>query len=184
VLRVNEPQDRSSEGTPSSTPSSSPGSWEGQGGEVDFSRERDSRRPETNPILLYDGVCGLCNRLTQFILRHDHRAIFRFASLQSAFAASILTRHAANPTDLDTVAVVLNHNESGEALLPRSDAILFILDQLGGFWRFTARVFSLVSRPASDWAYGLVARHRYGIFGRYDACPLPTEATRARFLDQ
>jgi len=65
------------------------------------------------PILLYDGVCGLCNRLVQFILRRDRNAVFRFASLQSALAARILTRHGANPRDLDTVAVVVNHDFPG-----------------------------------------------------------------------
>lgn len=136
------------------------------------------------PILLYDGVCGLCNRLTQFILRHDRNAIFRFAALQSAFAAPILTRHGAHPADLDTVYVVIHHNQPGESLLPRSDAILFVLQQLGGFWRLAARLLALVPRLVLDWAYRVVARNRYRIFGRYDTCPLPTEATRARFLDQ
>ena len=56
-----------------------------------------------NPILLYDGVCGLCNRSVQFILRHDRNAIFRLASLQSAIGRTILARHGANPDDLDTV---------------------------------------------------------------------------------
>ena len=64
------------------------------------------------PILLYDGVCGLCNRLVQFILRRDHGAVFQFASLQSHFAAEILARHGVDPADLDTVYVVVNHRPS------------------------------------------------------------------------
>ncbi len=89
-----------------------------------------------HPIILYDGVCGLCNRLNQFILRRDPDAIFRFASLQSPFAERILSRHGANPQDLDTVYVVVNldltnHDLAKEAqpderLLPRSDAIIFV----------------------------------------------------------
>ena len=75
-----------------------------------------------HPIVLYDGVCGLCNRFVQFILLRDRNAIFRFASLQSALAARILARHGANPTDLDTVYVVINHELPDECLLPRSDA--------------------------------------------------------------
>ena len=62
----------------------------------------------SHPILLYDGVCGLCNRFVQFILRRDRDAVFRFAALQSAFAATILARHGANPSALDTVYVVVN----------------------------------------------------------------------------
>jgi len=138
------------------------------------------------PILLYDGVCGLCNRLVQFILRRDPNAIFRFAALQSPLAARILTRHGANPADLNTVYVVVSHDLADERLLPRSDAVVFILSQLsqlGGFWRLTAALVSAIPRPLRDWAYRLVARTRYRIFGRYDTCPLPTEATRTRFLD-
>lgn len=136
------------------------------------------------PILLYDGVCGLCHRLVQFILRHDHAAIFRFAALQSQFAAPILARHDANLTDLDTVYVVVNHDLADERLLPRSDAVLFTLQQLGGLWRTAAFLLRLFPLAIRDAAYGLVARNRYRTFGRYESCPIPTQATRTRFLDQ
>jgi len=136
-----------------------------------------------HPILLYDGVCRLCHRLVQFILRRDPSALFRFASLQSPFAARILARHGANPSDLDTVYVVLNHNEPHESLLARSDAVPFVLTQLGGPWRPAARAFRLVPRPLRDWAYRQVARTRYRIFGRNETCPLPTPESGDRFLD-
>ena len=136
-----------------------------------------------HPILLYDGVCGLCNRLVQFVLRSDPDGIFRFASLQSPFAARILARHGANAADLDTVYLILNHNEPAESLLARSDAVLFILQQIGGTWRTTELLLRAIPRPIREWAYRLVAQNRYRIFGRYDSCPLPTEDTRTRFLD-
>jgi predicted DCC family thiol-disulfide oxidoreductase YuxK len=135
------------------------------------------------PILLYDGVCGLCNRLVQFILRRDRAAIFRFAALQSPFAARILIRHRLNPDDLDTVYVVINYDESSESVLPRSDAIVFVLRQLGGTWKFVGIVLGLVPRAIRRWGYDFVAHTRYRIFGRYDTCPLPTPDTRSRFLD-
>jgi len=137
----------------------------------------------SSPILLYDGVCGLCNRLVQFILRRDPEGVFRFASLQSALAAGILARHGADARDLDTVYVVVNAGQADEHLLPRSDAVLFILQQLGGIWRPAAFVIRLVPRPLHDWGYRIVARNRYRVFGRYDACPLPSQDTRSRFLD-
>jgi predicted DCC family thiol-disulfide oxidoreductase YuxK len=137
-----------------------------------------------HPILLYDGVCGLCNRFVQFILRRDRDAIFRFASLQSSFAASILARHGANPTALDTVYVVINHDLPSESLLSRSDAAAFVLKQLGGPWRPTASLLQLLPRFLCDAAYNAVARHRYRIFGRLDVCTLPRDADRNRFLDQ
>jgi predicted DCC family thiol-disulfide oxidoreductase YuxK len=135
-------------------------------------------------ILLYDGVCGLCNRLVQFILRRDREAIFRFAALQSPFAARILSRHGANPTDLDTVYLVLNHELPDESLLSRSDAVLFVLKQLGRFWRASALLLQLLPRFLRDLLYNAIARHRYRIFGRSDLCTLPSDADHIRFLDQ
>jgi predicted DCC family thiol-disulfide oxidoreductase YuxK len=173
-----------------------------------------------HPLLLYDGVCGLCNRLVGFILRRDPGGGFRFASLQSPLAGRILARHGADATDLDTVYVVVNCGQADEELLPRSDAVIFILGHLGAaeqrsagqpgtavptqatptsttpttptqakptsgslFWRFAGLLLQLVPRRVRDWGYRMVARKRYRIFGRYDACPVPSEKTRWRFLD-
>jgi predicted DCC family thiol-disulfide oxidoreductase YuxK len=136
-----------------------------------------------HPILLYDGVCGLCNRFVQFILRRDRNAIFRFASLQSPLAARILARHAVNPTALDTVYVVLDHDLPNESLLSRSDAAAFVLKQLGGPWRPTASRLQVLPKFLRDAAYNSVARHRYHIFGRFEVCTLPRDPDHTRFLD-
>ena len=144
----------------------------------------DVAHDPAHPILLYDGVCGLCNRLVQFILRRDRAAIFRFASLQSPLAASILTRHAASPADLDTVYVVLNLNAANESLLARSDAVLYVLKHLGGIYKLAAFVLEPIPRPFRDWLYNVIARNRYRIFGRYDTCPIPTAETKMRFLEK
>jgi predicted DCC family thiol-disulfide oxidoreductase YuxK len=136
-----------------------------------------------HPIILYDGVCGLCNRLNRFVLRRDSDAIFRFASLQSPFAARILSRHGADPQDLDTVYIVVSHELPDEHLLARSHAILFVLKQLGGIWKFLALLLQLLPRPLRDAAYRLVARNRYHIFGRYEICLLPSAEHRNRFID-
>jgi predicted DCC family thiol-disulfide oxidoreductase YuxK len=136
------------------------------------------------PILLYDGVCGLCNRFVQFILRRDRNAVFRFASLQSSFAARILSGHGANPTDMDTVYVVLNYELPDESLLSRSDAVVFVLKQLGSLWRAAAFLLQLLPKFLRDPAYNAVARHRYRIFGRSDVCPAPSDKDQNRFLDQ
>jgi predicted DCC family thiol-disulfide oxidoreductase YuxK len=141
-------------------------------------------KPMPHPILLYDGVCGLCNRLVQFILHRDPTAIFRFASLQSPLAASILQRYNVNPTGLDTVYVIINHDAATETLLSRSDAVLFVLNQLGGTCRPAAAILLLIPSRLRDWTYNAIARNRYQLCGRHDACPLPTSATRDLFLDQ
>jgi predicted DCC family thiol-disulfide oxidoreductase YuxK len=83
-----------------------------------------------HPIVLYDGVCGLCNRLVQFILRRDPAGVFRFASLQSGMAARVLARRGADAHDLDTVYVVLDYETVDELLLARSDAVIYILRHL------------------------------------------------------
>jgi predicted DCC family thiol-disulfide oxidoreductase YuxK len=133
-----------------------------------------------NPVLLYDGVCGLCNRLVRFVLKHDRRAHFRFASLQSAYAARILQYHSLAPHDLDTVYVV---QESGERPAARSDAVIFVLRELGGFWAAIATALRILPKSLRDWGYGVVARRRYRIFGKYEICPLPEKKYQDRFLD-
>jgi predicted DCC family thiol-disulfide oxidoreductase YuxK len=138
---------------------------------------------EANPIVLYDGICGLCNRLNQFILRHDHEAIFRFASLQSVLAAKILSRCRASASDLDTVYVVVNADQPDEHLLSRSDAIIFILKHLGVAWRVPAAFYGVLPKFLRDWLYNCIARNRYRVFGRFETCPIPSPATRGRFLD-
>ena len=137
----------------------------------------------THPILLYDGVCGLCNRLNQFVLRRDPAGIFRFASLQSALAARILSRRGADAADLDTVYVVVNPDQPDEYLLARSDAAIFVLKQLGGFWGLLGFVAQFKPRFLRDWGYRIVARNRYRFFGRSETCMLPSSENRDRFLD-
>jgi predicted DCC family thiol-disulfide oxidoreductase YuxK len=136
-----------------------------------------------HPILLYDGVCGLCNRLVQFVLRRDRQAVFRFAALQSPLAAGILSRHGVDPGDLDTIYVALNYDLPTECLLSRSDAVVFVLKQLPIPWLAAAFLLGLLPRPVRDLAYNSVARHRYRLFGRSEMCTLPSDQDHSRFLD-
>jgi predicted DCC family thiol-disulfide oxidoreductase YuxK len=141
-----------------------------------------------HPIILYDGVCGLCNRLNHFVLRRDREGIFRFASLQSPLAARILARQGANPQDLDTVYVVLNHDltkeaQADELLLPRSDAVIFVLKRLGGMWKVLGLFVQLLPQFLRDWGYRVVARNRYRVFGRFETCMLPSARDRSKFID-
>ena len=136
----------------------------------------------SNPIILYDGVCGLCNRLNQFLLKRDAEDRFRFASLQSDFAAKLLRRHGADAEDLDTVYVVRNYDESSESLLARSDAILYLLRELGGIWS-VAGWARILPRWVRDRIYSLVARNRYRVFGKSEVCMMPEPRHRHKFLD-
>ena len=131
-----------------------------------------------NPIILYDGVCGLCNRFVQFVLRHDRKDQFRFAPLQSNFARTILERHSLNPEVLDTVYVVFDYGQSSERLLSRSEAASAVLKELGGVWRLWAKLLDFLPKRFRDWRYALVARNRYRFFGKYETCPLPDPRDR------
>ena len=136
-----------------------------------------------NPILLYDGVCGLCNRLVQFSLKRDATRRLRFASLQSDFAASILERHAIDPRDLDTVYFVEDYGQPEERLSARCDAVISVLRQIGASWTVAAALLGVVPKWFRDWGYKIIARNRYRIFGRTDRCFLPEAKYRDRFLD-
>jgi len=137
----------------------------------------------TNPIILYDGVCGLCNRLVQFLLRHDKHGRLRFASLQSEFAGKILQRHGLSSTDLDTFHFVENYDHADERVFDRSDAVLRTGRELGGLWAVLAGVASILPRALLDPLYRLIARNRYRMFGKFETCMLPDPSQRNRFLD-
>jgi len=137
----------------------------------------------SHPVLLYDGVCGLCNRLVQFTLCHDHKHTFRFASLQGPTAASILERHRQSLANLDTFYVVTDLDHPAEQLQSRSDAALFVLRDLGGGWRVLAALGRLLPKILRDTLYNVVARNRYRMFGKFETCPLPDPKDRPKFLE-
>jgi predicted DCC family thiol-disulfide oxidoreductase YuxK len=133
------------------------------------------------PVVLYDGLCGFCNAWVTVLIEMDRRAVLRYAPLQGAFAAEVLSRH----PDLageDTLVLVEHPGTAQERVSLRSTAVLRIARHTGGAGRFLLP-FGLVPRPLRDWWYDRVARRRHERFGRYDSCPLPPEDVRSRFLD-
>jgi predicted DCC family thiol-disulfide oxidoreductase YuxK len=139
------------------------------------------RKTVSNPIVLYDGICGFCNRGVGFLLKRDRHDHFRFASLQSDFAGDLLRRHGVDRNRLDTLYVVADYGRPSENLLARGDAVLFLSRGMGGVWN-VARLLKILPRWARDGAYDLVARHRYRFFGKHESCPLPDERDRHKFL--
>lgn len=137
--------------------------------------------PVSHTLVLYDGVCGLCNRFVNFLLRRDRRDEFRFAALQSQVAAGVLRRYGLNTSDLDTVIVLPNFGQPDERVLVRTEALLWAVSRLGGIWR-PARLVGILPRSVRDWVYSDLARRRYGIFGKYAACPIPAPEDRHKFL--
>lgn len=128
-------------------------------------------------VLFYDGVCGLCDRLVQFVLDRDRAARVTFAPLQGTTAAELLVPRGADPTRLDTLFVLTEDDH----LLVRARAVLHVLGLLGWPWR-ALRAFAILPTPLLDLGYRVVARVRYRLFGRLDACRLPSGDEKVRFL--
>lgn len=127
-------------------------------------------------VVLFDGVCKLCNGWARFLIRHDPARQFRLASVQSAQGQALLAWYGL-PTDrFDTMALI---DEVG--LHVRSTALLRILSRLPQPWR-GLRLLRLVPRPLRDWCYDRIALNRYRLFGRHAVCLLPTADHAGRFL--
>ena len=127
-------------------------------------------------IVLFDGVCNLCEGVVRFIVRHDPDSRFRFAPLQSEPARRLLEKHGLPTDTVDTFVLV-----EGSRCLTRSDAALAVVRHLPGAWRML-RVLVVVPRPLRDWAYTIVVRNRYRWFGRKQSCMVPTPELTSRFL--
>jgi predicted DCC family thiol-disulfide oxidoreductase YuxK len=133
-----------------------------------------------HPVVLFDGVCNLCNGTVQFVIKRDPRAIFRFGALQSGAGSGLVTRAigrslpAASP--IDTILLI-----ERDRLYARSTAVLRIVRKLRFPWPL---LFGLViiPRPIRDSVYDLIARRRYRWFGRQEICMVPTPDLRARFI--
>jgi predicted DCC family thiol-disulfide oxidoreductase YuxK len=135
-------------------------------------------------LVFYDGLCGLCDRFVRFLVSRDRRGRLRFAPLQGELARRTLAPKGHDPADLDTVFVVADWTGPGERVLRRSRAVLHATAQLGPGWRFASRLASVVPSGLADAGYDLVARNRYRMFGRFDACRVPPAAWRERFVQQ
>ena len=130
-------------------------------------------------IVLFDGVCNLCNSSVQFIIKKDHKDQFRFASLQSDAGRKLLA-HYNLPIVATPESIILIKEQS---VYQYSDAVLQIARHLGGLWPL-AYSFIILPRFIRNGMYKWIARNRYRWFGRQSSCMLPTAALRSKFLDQ
>ncbi len=135
------------------------------------------------PVLLFDGECGLCNRVVRLMLRLDRQGVLRFASLQSPEAQAFLAARGLPVADFDSLVFVPDWagRLRGEFFL-RTDGAIGALRVCGGKGRALAALLALWPRSWRDAGYRLIARWRYQIFGEWRACPLPRPEWRARFL--
>jgi predicted DCC family thiol-disulfide oxidoreductase YuxK len=133
-------------------------------------------------LLLYDGVCGLCDHLVQFVLAHDPGGVFDFAPLQSATGRAAVAREGGDPDALTSFYVVRDYRTPDARSLVKARAALFVARALGWPWR-AAGVFAVLPTALLNLGYDMVARYRYRVFGRFEQCALPRPEQRKRFVD-
>ena len=138
--------------------------------------------PPARAVIVFDGVCVLCNGWVRFLLRHDRRQRYRFAAMQGDSGRGLLAAHGLDPDDPASFLLIeYDAGASPPRISTDTDAMRRVLMGLGGLWRI-ATLSALLPRRLRDPLYRLVARNRYRWFGRYDACTVPDQAQAHRFL--
>nr|WP_299568718.1 DCC1-like thiol-disulfide oxidoreductase family protein [uncultured Shewanella sp.] len=126
---------------------------------------------------MFDGVCNLCNGAVNFIIKRDHKDLFVFTPMQSKTAQKLISKHQLEDVGFDSF-ILIKDNE----YLLRSEAALEVTKDLSGFW-YLCRIFKILPAGFRDYFYRILAKNRYCLFGKKDACMLPTPAVKNKFLD-
>lgn len=129
-------------------------------------------------IILFDGVCNLCNGFVQFVIKRDQNDVFRYASLQSEIGERLISERGIDTKTIDSVILI----DPGTAYYLKSDAALQIGRQLKGY-RTLSKFLNLIPRGLRNIVYDFIARYRYKWFGKKDQCMIPTPDLKAKFLD-
>ena len=132
---------------------------------------------EKNQIILFDGVCNLCNGSVQFIIKRDKKSSFRFAALQGETAKKLLSNSRFSTSALESILLV-----DGDLIYDRSTAALKIAKQLNGLWPMLY-AFIIIPKPLRDAVYNYIGKNRYKWFGKQESCMMPTPETKALFLE-
>ncbi len=132
---------------------------------------------ENKKIILFDGVCNLCNGSVQFVIKRDRKDIFRYAPIQGEVGRQLITERHIDTIQVDSIILI----EPGVAYFTKSDAALEIAGELGGLWKMTS-VFKWIPKSIRDVIYDFVARNRYKWFGKQESCMIPTPELKAKFL--
>jgi predicted DCC family thiol-disulfide oxidoreductase YuxK len=134
--------------------------------------------PVAGPLIVFDGVCVLCTAWLRFVLKNDLHGEFKFATIQSPAGRQLLTNNGLDPDDPESFLLLLNGQPFSD-----SAAMIRVVSDFGGAWR-AVKVLYLVPGPIRDWMYRLIARHRYRLFGKHDACIVPDESIADRFVQE
>jgi predicted DCC family thiol-disulfide oxidoreductase YuxK len=132
-------------------------------------------------LVLYDGLCALCNSVVRILVAIDRQGILSYASLQGETAAALRQRHPEISEQVDTIVFVQGYCSPNERCGYASEAIVMLSAELGGIWRLFA-CLRFVPLGLRDRIYRYIARNRYRWFGKYQACPLPSQEVKHRFL--
>lgn len=130
-----------------------------------------------NPIILFDGVCNLCEGVVKFLIRRDKNDVFRFASLQSEVGQALLQKFHLPTQNYNSFVLVVD-----EKVYLRSSAALKVCEFLGGFWKILA-IFWLIPKPLRDAIYSYIAKNRYKWFGKRNKCIIPTPEIKRKFIE-
>lgn len=133
-------------------------------------------------VVLFDGVCAVCDATVQFVLDRDPAGTFHFAPLQGPTAAAVIARHPEIPPKLDSILLVETAPDGTERVTWHSAAILGLATGLGGGWRVFG-IFRLVPAFLRDPFYRAFAAVRYRVFGQLESCRMPKPGEETRFLD-
>jgi predicted DCC family thiol-disulfide oxidoreductase YuxK len=133
--------------------------------------------PPNKKIILFDGVCNLCDFAVQFVIEHDTKDMFRFVALQSELGQEILKHIGINPINIDSVILY----EPGIAYYYKSSAAIEIAKSLGGFWHF-GTVFKIIPAGIRNQLYDYIAKNRYKWYGKKEQCMMPSPELKSKFL--
>jgi predicted DCC family thiol-disulfide oxidoreductase YuxK len=133
--------------------------------------------PLNKKIILFDGVCNLCDSAVQFVIQHDTKDDFRFVALQSELGQQIKKHIGINTQNIDSIILY----EPGIAYYYKSEAALKIARNLGGFFHF-GTVFKIIPTSIANQLYDYIAKNRYKWYGKKESCIIPTTELKAKFL--
>lgn len=134
--------------------------------------------PDEMPVIVFDGVCVMCSAFARFVARRDTQGRFRFLAAQSGIGAALYRHFRLDPADYETNLLLMDGR-----VLAKLEAAIAILSALGPGWRVAANLMSIPPPRCRDWLYDRLARNRYALFGRYDACIVPDASWHMRLIE-
>ncbi len=137
-------------------------------------------KDKTKHIVLFDGICNLCNASIKYIIKHDKNDVFRFSAIQSSTGQMLIKKYGIDTKKIDSIIYIPPHNKN---YYLQSDAALKIASKL----RFPINLMSLfliIPKFIRNWVYNFIAKNRYKWYGKKDRCLIPTPQLKAKFLDE